>query len=109
MDPKYAGSTINNLCSLRCTAKSTAIKVANSHSVGRGLASVREVLCLTTIPVAKAYSVGGAIILRAENLNTRRKTCSSPTLSHHKSQMTWPGLKPKPLPRSKLILVYVTL
>ena len=113
MDEKYAGSTINNLHSLRCIAKSVAIKVAQSHSVSCGLASVREVLCLTTIPVAETCNPGGAIsaiILRGwGDLNTRRKTCSGPTLSHHKSHITWPGLETKRLRRNKHILVYVTL
>jgi len=45
--------------SVSCTAELIAMKVAQSHSVGRGLSSVRKVLCLTTIPVAKIYSVGG--------------------------------------------------
>lgn len=43
------------------------------------------------------------------DLNTQRKTCSSPTLSHHKFHITWYFLEPKPLRRNKLILVHVTL
>jgi len=45
--------------SVSCTAKLIVMKVAQSPSVGRGSASVREVLCLTMIPVAKIHSVGG--------------------------------------------------
>lgn len=52
--------------------------------------------------LVQLYCVGG-------NLNTQRKICSSPTLSHHKFHITWLFLEPKPLQWNKLILVHVTL